>query len=575
MNKFVKPQAAAAAEGETPADTLCILNNPLLNRGTAFTEEERDRFHLHGLLPDHVESLAEQVERRLEGVRALATDLDRYVYLRNLQDYNETLYFALITSHLEELLPIIYTPTVGLGCQRYSHIWQRPRGLFLSIALKDKLDQILANPRFDDVECIVVTDGERILGLGDQGVGGMGIPVGKLAIYSGCGGIDPATTLPITLDTGTNNVDRLNDPLYFGWRHERVRGEEYDDFIEAFVTAVNKRWPNVLLQWEDFHKNNANRLLDKYRDRLCTFNDDIQGTAAVATGTLLAAINITGVPLTEQRIAVLGGGSAGIGIADLIRVAMQEAGLSEEEARSRFFIVGRYGLVTEKTPNLDTFQLGYRQSSTLFDQWTLTEPGKASLYDVVKNAHPTVLIGVAGQPGMFTEAIIREMAAHVDRPVVFPLSNPTSQVEAQPADIITWTDGRAVIGTGSPFKPIDYKGQTYHFAQTNNSYIFPGVGLGALAVKAKRVTDGMFLASARALAELSPARTVPGARLLPTLDKMREVSFHIAVAVAKQAQAEGLTAPMNDAEIVRRIRDKMWTPAYRPLPTLPLANAAE
>lgn len=565
MNEYIKPLAMTAECKTRPAtDTVSILDNPLLNRGTAFTEEERDRFHLHGLLPDHVETLAEQVERRLEGVRGLATDLDRYVYLRNLQDYNETLYFALICNHLEELLPVIYTPTVGLGCQRYHHIYQRPRGLFLSINLKDKLDQILANPRFDNVECIVVTDGERILGLGDQGVGGMGIPIGKLAIYSGCGGIDPATVLPITLDVGTNNVDRLNDPLYFGWRHERVRGQEYDDFIEAFVTAVNKRWPDVLLQWEDFHKNNANRLLDKYRDRLCTFNDDIQGTAAVATGTLLAAINITGVPLTEQRIAILGGGSAGIGIADLIRVAMMEAGLSEEEARSRFFIVGRYGLVTEKTPNLDTFQLGYRQPSSLLDAWELTEPGKASLFDVVKNAKPTVLVGVAGQPGTFTEAIIREMAAHVERPVVFPLSNPTSQVEAQPSDIVTWTDGRAIIGTGSPFKPFDYKGVTHYFAQTNNSYIFPGVGLGALAVKARRVTDGMFLASARALADLSPAKTTPGARLLPTLDKMREVSLSIAIAVAKQAQAEGLTEPMSEAEIVRRIRDKIWSPTYRP-----------
>jgi malate dehydrogenase (oxaloacetate-decarboxylating) len=565
MNEYIKPLAMTADCQSKPAtDTVSILDNPLLNRGTAFTMEERDRFHLHGLLPDHVETLEDQIERRLESLRALPTDLDRYIFLRDLQDTNETMYFALIVKHLEELLPVIYTPTVGLGCQRFSHIYRRPRGLFLSINLKDKLDQILANPRFDNVECIVVTDGERILGLGDQGIGGMGIPIGKLAIYSGCGGIDPATTLPITLDVGTNNVERLNDPLYFGWRHERVRGQEYDDFIEAFVTAVNKRWPKVLLQWEDFHKNNANRLLEKYRDRLCTFNDDIQGTAAVATGTLLAAINITGVPLTEQRIAVLGGGSAGIGIADLIRVAMQEAGLSEEEARSRFFIVGRYGLVTEKTPNLDTFQLGYRQPSAVLDGWELTEPGKASLFDVVKNAKPTVLIGVAGQPGTFTEAIIREMASHVERPVVFPLSNPTSQVEAQPADIVTWTDGRAIIGTGSPFKSFDYKGVTHHFAQTNNSYIFPGVGLAALAVQAKRVTDGMFLASARALAELSPARTTPGAKLLPTLDKMRDVSLHIAIAVAKQAQAEGLTEAMSDAEIVRRIRDKMWTPAYRP-----------
>ncbi|MDR3375875.1 MAG: NAD-dependent malic enzyme [Ancalomicrobiaceae bacterium] len=546
-------------------DTNHLLSNPLLNRGTAFTIEERDAYNLHGLLPDHVETLAEQVERRLECVRALATDLDRYVYLRELQDTNETLYFALIINHLEELLPIIYTPTVGLGCQRYSHIYQRPRGLYLSIHLKDRLDQIFANPRFDNIECIVVTDGERILGLGDQGVGGMGIPVGKLAIYTGCGGIDPSATLPITLDVGTDNLERLNDPMYFGWRHERVRGPEYDDFIEAFVVAVNKRWPNVLLQWEDFHKNNANRLLDKYRDRLCTFNDDIQGTASVATGTLLAAINITGVPLTEQRIAILGGGSAGVGIADLIRVAMQEAGLTEEEARKRFFIVGRYGLVTEKTPKLDTFQLGYRQDSGLLAGWELAEAGKAFLFDVIKNAKPTVLIGVAGQAGMFTEEIISEMAKHAQRPIVFPLSNPTSCVEAQPADVIKWTDGRAVIGTGSPFVPIEYKGKTYHFAQTNNSYIFPGVGLGTLAVQARRVTDGMFLAAARALAELSPARTAADGRLLPTLDRMREVSSTIAVAVAKQARAEGLTAPMSDAEIVRRVQQKMWTPEYKRL----------
>ncbi|MDR3494378.1 MAG: NAD-dependent malic enzyme [Ancalomicrobiaceae bacterium] len=555
-------------------DSNNLLSNPLLNRGTAFTIEERDTFNLHGLLPDRIETLAEQVERRLEGVRALATDLDRYVFLRELQDTNETLYFALIVNNLEELLPIIYTPTVGLGCQRYSHIYQRPRGLFLSISLKDRLDQIFANPRFDGVECIVVTDGERILGLGDQGVGGMGIPVGKLAIYSGCGGIDPATTLPITLDVGTDNVERLNDPMYFGWRHERVRGQDYDEFIEAFVVAVNKRWPNVLLQWEDFHKNNANRLLDKYRDRLCTFNDDIQGTASVATGTLLAAINITGVPLTEQRIAILGGGSAGIGISDLIRAAMQEAGLSEEDARKRFFIVGRYGLVTEKTPKLDTFQLGYRQDSGILAGWDLAEAGKANLLDVIRNAKPTVLIGVAGQAGMFTEEIIREMAKHAERPIVFPLSNPTSCVEAQPADIVKWTDGRAVIGSGSPFTPFDYKGKTYHFAQTNNSYIFPGVGLGTLAVKARRVTDGMFLAAARALAELSPARTEPNGRLLPTLDHMREVSSAIAVAVAKQARAEGLTAPMSDAEIIRRVHEKTWSPEYKRL-AAPFRAAAQ
>uniref|UniRef100_UPI000364631A NAD-dependent malic enzyme n=1 Tax=Uliginosibacterium gangwonense TaxID=392736 RepID=UPI000364631A len=541
-----------------------ILENPLLNKSTAFTLEERDAFHLHGLLPDHIESLEDQVQRRLECVRALPSDLDRYVFLRDLQDTCETLYFALITEHLEELLPIIYTPTVGAGCQQFSHIYRRPRGLFLSLPNKDRLDQILANPRFDNVECIVVTDGERILGLGDQGVGGMGIPIGKLAIYSGCGGIDPSTTLPITLDVGTNNEERLADPRYIGWRHERVRGQEYDDFIEAFVAAVHKRWPKVLLQWEDFHKNNANRLLDRYRDRLCTFNDDIQGTASVATGTLLSAIQITGVALTEQRIAILGGGSAGIGIADLIKHAMVEAGLSEEEARKRFYIVGRHGLVTEQTPNLEAFQKAYTQDSALLKSWKLDSADKAMLLDVARNAKPTVLVGVSGQADSFSEEIIREMARHVARPIVFPLSNPTSCVEAQPANIVRWTEGRAIIGTGSPFASIDYEGKTHHFAQTNNSYIFPGVGLAALAVKARRVTDGMFLAAARALAAMSPAKDDPQGKLLPPLNDMRKVSANIAVAVAKQARAEGLTEAYTDAQIDELIQAKVWAPTYRP-----------
>jgi malate dehydrogenase (oxaloacetate-decarboxylating) len=540
-----------------------ILENPLLNRSTAFTEEERDVFHLHGLLPDRVETLADQVTRQLECARALPSDLDRYVFLRDLQDTNETLFHALLVDHLEELLPIIYTPTVGLGCQRFSRIYRRPRGLFLSILLKDKLDQIFANPRFDDVECIVVTDGERILGLGDQGVGGMGIPIGKLSIYSACGGIDPAKTLPITLDVGTDNLERLGDPLYFGWRHERVRGEAYDDFIEAFVAAVVRRWPDVLLQWEDFHKRNANRLLERYRDRLCTFNDDIQGTAAVATGALLAAVARTGQPLTEQRIVILGGGSAGIGIADLICSAMTEAGLDPQEAARRFYIVGRHGLVTEKTPDLDTFQLGYRQPSAQLAEWRLDAPGQAALLDVVRNVRPTALIGVAGQPDVFTEAVVREMAAHVERPVIFPLSNPTSCVEAKPEDIVRWTDGRAIIGTGSPFAAFAFDGKIHRFSQTNNSYVFPGVGLGVLAVKARRVTNRMFLAAARALAEFSLSSKTTDDRLLPELSAMRAISTHVAAAVAKQARDEGLTAPMSDAEIIRRIHDKIWAPTYR------------
>ncbi len=541
-----------------------ILENPLLNKSTAFTHEERTALDLHGLLPDQVESLDEQVERRIINVRALPNDLDRYVFLRDLQDTNETLYFALITTYLEELLPIIYTPTVGAGCQQFSSIYRRPRGLFHSLPLKDRLDQILANTRFDNIECIVVTDGERILGLGDQGVGGMGIPIGKLAIYSACGGIDPATTLPIMLDVGTNNAERLGDPRYVGWRYPRVRGQDYDDFVEAFVVAVKKRWPNVLLQWEDFHKNNANRLLDRYRDQLCTFNDDIQGTASVATGTLLSAVQITGVPLGEQRIAILGGGSAGIGIAELIKHAMVEQGLSEEEARSRFFIVGRYGLVTEQTPNLEAFQQGFLQNSAMLDSWQLDEAGKASLLDVVRNAKPTVLVGVSGQADAFSEEIIREMARHVNRPIIFPLSNPTSCVEAHPENIVRWTEGRAIIGTGSPFAPFEFEGRTHYFAQTNNSYIFPGVGLAALAVKARRISDGMFLAAAKALAELSPARNNPLAKLLPPLDTMREVSIHIAIAVAKQARTEGLTEALTDEMMETLIRAKMWRPQYRP-----------
>jgi len=542
-----------------------LIEDPLLNKGTAFTQAERDAFKLNGYFADVVETLDTQVARAVETIRALPTNLDRYVYLRDLQDTNETLYFAVITRNLDELLPIIYTPTVGAACQQYHHISRRPRGLFISYPNRAKMDEILANPRYDNVECIVVTDSERILGLGDQGVGGMGIPVGKLAIYTGCGGIAPSTVLPITLDTGTNNAERIADPLYFGWKHERVRGEEYDSFIDQFVQAVKKRWPNVLLQWEDFHKNNANRLLDKYRDALCTFNDDIQGTASVATGTLLAAIQITGKSLKDQRVAILGGGSAGVGIADLIRMAMVSEGLSDEEARKRFFIVGRYGLVTEKTPNLDTFQLGFRQDSKIIDGWSVAEAGKASLYEVIKNAKPTVLVGVSGQPGIFTEEIIREIAKHTARPIVFPLSNPTSCVEAQPSDIVKWTEGRAIIGTGSPFLPFEYEGETYHFAQTNNSYIFPGVGLGTLAVGAKRVTDAMFLAAARSLAELSPAKAKPGDRLLPTLDRMREVSSHIAVAVAKQAMADGLAPKMDDAAIKAAIKAKVWEPVYKSL----------
>jgi len=541
-----------------------LLATPLLNKGTAFTEFERDEFDLHGLLPPNVGTLEEQVSRRLQVLRSFATDVERYAFLRDLQDTNETLFFALLVQNLEELLPVVYTPTVGAGCQQFSRLFRKPRGLFLSLPHKNRIEAILAHPRFDKVEAIVVTDGERILGLGDQGAGGMGISIGKLALYTGCGGLHPATTLPIMLDVGTDNPACLNDPLYIGWRHERVRGEEYDAFIEAFVSAVVKRWPHVLLQWEDFAKSNATRMLDRYRDRLCTFNDDVQGTAAVATGTLLSAINVTGVPLTEQRIAVMGAGSAGCGIASLIRKAMIDAGVPEAEAGQRFFMVDRDGLLVDGMDGIAPFQQPFLQSKSVVAGWQLDHPDRIALLDVVRNARPTVLIGVSGQAGAFSEPVVRAMAEHNQRPVIFPLSNPTSSAEATPTDLEAWTEGRAVIGTGSPFPPLERGGSKFKVDQTNNSYIFPGVGLGAIAVKAARVTDQMFMAAAKALAAVSPARGNPDKNLLPPVTSLREVSVTIALAVALQAHKEGLTSGIDTDQIEGLIQSRIWTPHYVP-----------
>jgi malate dehydrogenase (oxaloacetate-decarboxylating) len=541
-----------------------LLADPQLNKGTAFSETERDAFDLHGLLPPNVSTLDEQVSRRLQALRRFETDLERYVFLRELQDTNETLFYALLVRNLEELLPIVYTPTVGAGCQQFSRLFRKPRGLFLSIPHKARIDRILAQPHFDAVEAIVVTDGERILGLGDQGAGGMGIPIGKLSLYTGCGGLHPATTLPILLDVGTDNPDCLADPLYVGWRHERVRGQEYDDFIEAFVSAVVKRWPRVLLQWEDFAKNNATRLLERYRDRLCTFNDDVQGTAAVATGTLLAAVNVTGVPLTGQRVVVFGAGSAGCGIASLIRAAMRDAGLTDSEATARFYMVDRDGLLVEGMPELAYFQLPFVQEKKAIEGWKLDHPDRIGLLDVVRNARPTVLIGVSGQAGAFSEPVVRAMAECNDRPVIFPLSNPTSRAEATPVDIEAWTEGRGLIGVGSPFPPIMRGGAPFKVDQTNNSYIFPGVGLGALAAGASRVSDGMFMAAAKALASSSPARDNPKHNLLPPVSALRGVAAKVALAVAIQAHQEGLAAEVPIDRIEQRIHARVWTPRYVP-----------
>jgi len=539
-----------------------LLNTPLLNKGTAFTDEEREHFGLHGLLPPSVATLDEQVGRRLRAFRQLSSDYEKHVFLRGLQDSNEVLFYALLVRHIEEMLPIVYTPTVGRGCQAFSQNFWKPRGVFLSVPYKNHISRILSHPHFDDVEVIVVTDGERILGLGDQGAGGMGISIGKLSLYTGCGGIHPATTLPVFLDAGTDNPERLSDPLYIGWRHERVRGQEYDDFIETFVAAVTERWGHVLLQWEDFARSNATRLLERYRDRLCTFNDDVQGTAVVAAGALLATANVTGVPMREQRIAVVGAGGAGSGISQLLLQAMIAEGLSEAEARSRFYLIDRDGLLVEGMKDLMPFQQPFVQPRSAVSEWKREREDFISLGDVVRNARPTVLIGVSGQPGAFPENVVRDMATTVDRPVIFPLSNPNSRAEATPADLMAWTDGRAVIGIGSPFPPLLRDGAYVRVDQTNNSYVFPGIGLGAVAVQAHRISDGMLMAAARALADLSPSKQNPRGNLLPPVTELRDVSFRVAQGVAIQARKEGLTDTFDTSEIYTKIRTKMWSPAY-------------
>ena len=541
-----------------------LIEDPLLNKGTAFSEEERSQFGLVGLLPPHIDTLEEQVERSYEAFCDFQNDIDKHIFLRQLQDENETLYYRLLLEHITEMMPIVYTPVVGLACERFSHIYRRPRGIFISYPERDQMDEILENIE-RDIEVIVVTDGERILGLGDQGAGGMGIPIGKLSLYTLCGGIDPAKTLPILLDLGTNNEERLEDPRYVGWREHRIKGAEYDAFIDQFVQAVKKRFPDVLLQWEDFASVDAERILDKYRDDLCTFNDDIQGTAAVTTGTILAAIEAAGGKLTDQNIVMLGAGSAGVGICLQLKQAMLQSGLSEDEAKARFYVIDRDGLLHSGRNDLDELHQLLAQSPENLQGWDCDVSGAISFADVVRNAKPGVLVGATGQTGAFTEEIIREMASHEEHPVIFPLSNPTSRAEATPEDLLKWTDGKAVIATGSPFDPVEYNGVTHVIAQCNNSYIFPAMGLGIRASRARRVTDSMFMAAAFALKEASPALKDPTASLLPSLTIIRDVGRSIARAVAQAAIDAEVADSMTAEEIDQRIEETMWKPEYKSL----------
>lgn len=541
-----------------------LINDPMLNKNMSFSEQERHDFNLFGLIPPHIATLEEQSARCYNAFKNKETDIERYIYLRALQDTSEIVFYHLLASHLSEMLPIVYTPVVGEGCQKFSEIYRRPRGLFISYPYRDKIDQILAHPHFDAVEAIVVTDGERILGLGDQGAGGMGIPIGKLSLYTACAGINPATTLPITLDVGTNNQDRLNDPMYIGWKNPRISGHEYDDFIHLFVTAIKKRFPHVLLQWEDFAQQNATPILEKYRNELCTFNDDIQGTAAVATGIILAAIPLTDIPLINHRIAIFGAGSAGCGISNLLVQAMMENGLSEQEAHSRFYLVDRPGLLVEGLPELFSFQEKFCQSKAHIANWQCEDKNKITLLDVINNAKPTILIGVSGQPNTFTEEIVRAMAAHVARPVIFPLSNPTSRSEATPSDLIKWTHDKAIVGTGSPFPAEMRHGVSKRIDQTNNAYIFPGMGLGLIAVKATRVTDKMFMAAAKALAACSPSQNGLQNNLLPAFEDIQHVSIQIALAVGKEAIASGFATLPKNTSLEEVIHNKIWQPEFLP-----------
>jgi malate dehydrogenase (oxaloacetate-decarboxylating) len=539
-----------------------LLDSPSLNKGTAFTERERTTFGLHGLLPPHTETLDEQVGRAYEAFQKKDNDLERHIYLRALQDTNEVLFYKLLLNHIEEMTPIVYTPTVAQACEQFSHIYRRPRGLFISYPLRDSIPQLLRNRLNKDIDVIVVTDGERILGIGDQGAGGLGIPIGKLSLYTLIGGIRPERTLPIVLDVGTNNTERLNDPEYLGWRHERITGQDYLDFVDRFVQAVEHELPGTCLQWEDFSTPHARPILQRYRDQLLTFNDDIQGTAAVALGAVLGAVKVTGKSLKEQQIVMFGAGSAGIGVADGLRAAMKGEGLSDDQARSRFWVIDKGGLLHSGRKDLTSEQNTYAQPDIRVSGWPRTSDGHIGLADVIGKIEATVLIGLSTVGGAFSEPIVREMARKVERPIIFPLSNPTSKSEAKAEDLIRWTDGRALVASGSPFAPVTYHGRRIPIAQCNNVYIFPAMGLGVVASGARRVTEPMMLAAARALGANSPALKDPSASLLPPLTDIRRVAADIALAVGIEAQRNGVAPKLSEEELRRRVHERQWTPAY-------------
>jgi malate dehydrogenase (oxaloacetate-decarboxylating) len=540
-----------------------VLSSPLLNRGTAFTLAEREVLGLIGLLPDGVSTIDGQLRRVYAQYLRQPDDLAKNLYLANLRDRNEVLFYRLLTEHIEEMLPIVYTPTVGTAIERYSLEFGRPRGVYLSVDHPDQVETAFRNYGLgsDDVDLIVATDSEGILGIGDWGVGGIAIAVGKLAVYVAAAGLHPRRVIPVVLDTGTDNPALLAEDMYLGSRHARVRGERYDELIDAYVTAATRLFPHAMLHWEDFGAANAHRILAKYASACCTFNDDMQGTAAVVLAAVLGAVRAAGTRMRDQTVVIHGAGTAGIGIADALRQVMIDDGLSPADATRRFYALGSKGLLTsDYAGTMRDFQVPYARPAAEVSTWRRDEDGRIGLAEVVTGSRPTILIGTSTQPGVFSEAIVTEMAAHVRRPVIMPLSNPTSHSEARPADLIAWTEGRALIATGSPFEPVPYNGLRYQIAQANNALIFPGLGLGVTVSRARRVSDGILAAAATALAGLSDP-TTPGTAVLPPITSLRTVSAAVAVAVARAAQAEGLSDVRLDHP-ADQVREAMWVPAY-------------
>ncbi|MGA2655404.1 MAG: NAD-dependent malic enzyme [Gammaproteobacteria bacterium] len=541
-----------------------LQSSSFLNKGTSFSEQERLDFGLIGRLPHAVETLDQQVIRAYEQYRRYTVDLSRQIYLYSLHDRNEVLFYRLVSDHLAEMMPIIYTPTVGAAVQQYSREFRRPRGLYISYPDRHHMDAIINNRAHDEIDLIVATDGSGVLGIGDQGVGGMYIPIAKLMVYTICGGINPCKTLPIMLDVGTDNQLLLDDPLYVGWRHERLKGAEYDDFIDQFVQTVKKHFPNVMLHWEDFGRDPAHQILHRYKDDFCTFNDDVQGTGAVVLAAVLAGAHKTGRPLSEQKIVIHGAGAAGVGIANEILGAMKREGLSEIEAAKRFWLLDSNGLIANNSTTLKSFQKVYARDASEIANWPLTQ-GKITLETVIAQVKPTILIGSSAVAGAFTEQLVREMAKHVDQPIIMPLSNPTQKSEANPADLYEWTQGKALIATGSPFDPVKYNDKIHPIAQCNNALVFPGIGLGTLAVRARLVTDNMIWAACEALSELSPSLKNPDAPLLPPFIEARKASYIIAKRVAEQARKDGVDRVGQGEDVTKLIDQMLWHPRYVPL----------